>query len=78
MSCVLLTIHISPHQAVRALHIPAAAIIKTHFECLRAFLLFLLSPAVVLSSISEINMYANYTEVQQLPYGIRECSNAEF
>ncbi len=76
MSCVLLTIHISPHQAVRALHIPAAAIIKT--ECLRAFLLFLLSPAVVLSSISEINMYANYTEVQQLPYGIRECSNAEF
>ncbi len=27
--------------------IPAAAIIKTHFECLRAFLLFLLPVAVV-------------------------------
>ncbi len=24
--------------------------------------------------ISDINMYANYTDIQQLPYSVRECS----
>ncbi len=38
----------------------------------------------MLSSISEINMYANYTEVQQLPYGdqdsgvLKKGLNTEF
>ncbi len=62
----------------------AAAIIKTHFECLRAFLLFLHPVAAVeqLWSIVLLNHLKHFRnkyvcklhEVQQLPYGVWECS----
>ncbi len=87
---LLLTWPVTWLSAVNKIHfycMPAAAIIKTHFQCLRALISSLSAltrcdGAVnevlfikILSSISEINMYANYTEVQR--YGVHECSKRD-